>query len=175
NCSRPSDEFPDDFMTDQQKQNGGIVVHILICLYIMAILAVICDDYFVAALEAICRVLHVQSDVAGATFMAAGSSAPELFTAVIGVFFAKSDVGVGTIVGSAVFNLLFNLSLCAVFGGMVIYLTWWPVFRDMFCYALSVAVLVIVMSDNVIHWYEGLVMVLMYIMYIVLMYFNPKL
>lgn len=34
-------------------------------------------------------VLHIQSDVAGATFMAAGSSAPELATAVIAVFIAK--------------------------------------------------------------------------------------
>lgn len=33
--------------------------------------------------------LHMSQDVAGATFMAAGSSAPELATAVIGVFIAK--------------------------------------------------------------------------------------
>ena len=34
-------------------------------------------------------VLNVKSDVAGATFMAAGSSAPELATAVIGVFITE--------------------------------------------------------------------------------------
>ena len=34
-------------------------------------------------------VLKLQEDVAGATFMAAGSSAPELATAVIGIFIAK--------------------------------------------------------------------------------------
>ena len=39
--------------------------------------------------------------------MAAGGSAPELFTSIIGVFIAQSDVGIGTIVGSAVFNILF--------------------------------------------------------------------
>jgi len=37
---------------------------------------------------------------AGATFMAAGGSAPELFTSIIGTFIANSDVGFGTIVGS---------------------------------------------------------------------------
>ena len=52
-------------------------------------------------------------DVAGATFMAAGGSAPELFTSVIGVFIAKNDVGIGTIVGSAVFNILFVIAACA--------------------------------------------------------------
>ena len=34
-------------------------------------------------------VLNMPPDVAGATFMAAGSSGPELATAVIGVFVAK--------------------------------------------------------------------------------------
>ena len=45
--------------------------------------------------------------------MAAKGSAPELFTSIIGVFIAKSDVGIGTIVGSAVFNILFVIAACA--------------------------------------------------------------
>ena len=40
----------------------------------------------------ILSVLKLESDVAGATFMAAGSSAPELATAVIGVFVAKASI-----------------------------------------------------------------------------------
>ena len=61
-------------------------------------LAVICDDFFVPSLEAISEKLHLSEDVAGATFMAAGSSAPELFTSIVGVA-VETDVGVGTIVG----------------------------------------------------------------------------
>lgn len=38
--------------------------------------------------------------------MAAGGSAPELFTSVIGVFISKDDVGIGTIVGA--FHKLFS-------------------------------------------------------------------
>lgn len=61
-------------------------------------LAIICDDFFVPSLEAISEKLDLSEDVAGATFMAAGSSAPELFTSVAGVT-VESDVGIGTIVG----------------------------------------------------------------------------
>lgn len=50
------------------------------------------------SLEAISEKLDLSEDVAGATFMAAGSSAPELFTSIAGVT-VQSDVGVGTIVG----------------------------------------------------------------------------
>lgn len=36
--------------------------------------------------------------------MAAGSSAPELATVIIGVFFAKDDIGVSGVIGSGEFR-----------------------------------------------------------------------
>ncbi|XP_012940139.1 probable sodium/potassium/calcium exchanger CG1090 [Aplysia californica] len=140
-----------------------------------AALAVICDDYFVPALEHICEDLGLQADVAGATFMAAGSSAPEFMTSVVGVFFAESDVGVGTIVGSAVFNILFIIGVCGVFAGMVIELTWYPLVRDTLYYLLSVLTLFLIIMDQHVNWYEALIMVLLYCFYIILMYFNRTL
>ena len=68
--------------------------------YMFWALAIVCDDYFVTSLEDISEALNLSSDVAGATFMAAGSSAPELFTSLMGVFAVKNDVGIGTIVGA---------------------------------------------------------------------------
>ena len=53
-------------------------------------LAIVCDDYFESSLEAICESLDLKEDVAGATFMAAGGSAPELFTSIMG---GKFDTG----------------------------------------------------------------------------------
>lgn len=61
-------------------------------------MAVVCDDFFVPSLEVISEKMQLSEDVAGATFMAAGSSAPELFTSLMGVL-QETDVGVGTIVG----------------------------------------------------------------------------
>ena len=88
-------------------------------LLLLAALAIICDDFFVPSLEAISERLELSEDVAGATFMAAGSSAPELFISIIGVS-KESDVGVGTIVGSAVFNILIIIALTAALAGQVI-------------------------------------------------------
>ena len=55
---------------------------------------------------------------AGATFLAAGSSAPELFTSVADTFAAEegqggAGFGLGTIVGSAMFNILVIVALSA--------------------------------------------------------------
>lgn len=61
----------------------------------------------------------MSKDVAGATFMAAATSAPELFVNAIGTFITEGDIGVGTIVGSAVFNILAVPACCGIGAGMV--------------------------------------------------------
>ncbi|XP_009704803.1 PREDICTED: sodium/potassium/calcium exchanger 3-like, partial [Cariama cristata] len=110
-------EFPNDIFTNEDRRHGAVVLHVLCAVYMFYALAIVCDDFFVPSLEKICERLHLSEDVAGATFMAAGSSAPELFTSVIGVFITKGDVGVGTIVGSAVFNILCIIGVCGLFAG----------------------------------------------------------
>jgi Ca2+/Na+ antiporter len=44
--------------------------------------------------------------------------------------FKSLDVGIGTIVGSAVFNILFVIGMCTLFSKTVLQLTWWPFFRN---------------------------------------------
>ncbi|RMB98806.1 hypothetical protein DUI87_25025 [Hirundo rustica rustica] len=124
NCTEPGvsiNEFPEDIFTNKERQQGGILLHIIAALYMFYALAIVCDDFFVPSLEKICEKLHLSEDVAGATFMAAGSSTPELFASVIGVFITHGDVGVGTIVGSAVFNILCIVGVCGLFAGQFIY------------------------------------------------------
>lgn len=55
-----------------------------------------------------------------ATFMAGATSSPELFVNVIGTFITEGDIGIGTIVGSAVFNILAVAACCGIGAGMVI-------------------------------------------------------
>uniref|UniRef100_A0A672T252 Sodium/potassium/calcium exchanger 3-like n=1 Tax=Sinocyclocheilus grahami TaxID=75366 RepID=A0A672T252_SINGR len=116
-------EFPEDIFTKGQRRHGAILLHVFCAVYMFYALAIVCDVYFVPSLEKICENLHLSEDVAGATFMAAGSSAPELFTSLIGVFITKGDLGVGTIVGSAVFNILVIIGVCGIFAVIVNTLT----------------------------------------------------
>lgn len=81
-----------------------------------------------------------------------GSSAPELGTVIIGVFFAKDDIGVSGVIGSAVFNIMFVISVCALFSGTVCHLNWWPLVRDCFFYSLSIIVMLIIMLNDYISW-----------------------
>lgn len=97
--------------------------------------------------------LKVSPDVAGATFMAAGSSAPELATVVIGVFLAKDDIGVSGVIGSAVFNIMFVIAICGLASTTVTYLNWWPLCRDSFFYTISILIMLLAIYNETISWY----------------------
>ncbi|KAG7329140.1 hypothetical protein KOW79_007314 [Hemibagrus wyckioides] len=167
-------EFPEDVFTKEQRRHGALLLHIFCAVYMFYALAIVCDVYFVPSLEKICENLHLSEDVAGATFMAAGSSAPELFTSLIGVFITKGDVGVGTIVGSAVFNILVIIGVCGIFAGQTISLTWWPLFRDSVYYIISILALILIIYDEKVLWWETLVLISMYGIYILIMKFNGQ-
>ncbi|MED6272791.1 hypothetical protein CHARACLAT_000328 [Characodon lateralis] len=168
-------EFPEDIFTLGQRRQGAVLLHVLCAIYMFYALAIVCDVYFVPSLEKVSENLQLSQDVAGATFMAAGSSAPELFTSLIGVFITKGDVGVGTIVGSAVFNILVIIGLCGIFSGQPISLTWWPLLRDALFYILSILMLILVIYDEKVLWWETIILISMYGIYIIIMMFNRRL
>merc|ERR1712106_1244216 len=166
--------YPPEVFDASQKRHGGFLFYVFCLFYMFCALAIVCDEFFVPALEVIIDKLQITEDVAGATLMAAGGSAPELFTSIIGVFFSKSDVGIGTIVGSAVFNVLFVIGMCAMFSKGILELTWWPLFRDCSFYVVSICLLMTFFADEKIMWYEAMTLLLYYVCYVVFMKFNVQ-
>ncbi|KAG7270033.1 hypothetical protein CRUP_036860, partial [Coryphaenoides rupestris] len=106
--------------------------------------------------------------------MAAGSSAPELVTAFLGVFVTKGDIGVSTIVGSAVYNLLGICAACGLLTSMVGRLSCWPMFRDCLAYAISVSAVIAIISDNKVYWYDAACLLLVYGVYITVLCFDLR-
>jgi len=169
----------EDMFQDKADPGWLVIVYIIGILYIFLALAIVCDEFFVPALEEMSskRHLNLSMDIAGATLMAAGGSAPELFTSLIGTF-KESDIGFGTIVGSAVFNVLFVIGMCSLLSREVLSLTWWPLFRDSVYYAIGLLVLAMfvgVISDGEVELWESLVLFGMYIGYVIVMAYNEKL
>lgn len=154
------------------KRPAALALYIPGVLFTFLGLAIVTDEYFVPALERICDTLRLSDDVAGATFAAAGSSAPELFTSLLAVFVTKDEVGVGTIVGSAVFNVLVIIGVSALLAGATLQLDWRPLVRDSAFYCLFIIVLlvqVLWVTNGEANWWEGLIMLGLYAVYIAFM------
>lgn len=147
-CVLNSEASDCDEASEQEKssawvEDGGFLILILGVSAMFWGLAVVCEEYFVPALNILCEELNVPDDVAGATFMAAGASSPELFTSFIALFINHSAIGVGTVVGSEIFN---HMIICA---GSVLYSTTgvlqldkWIFTRDVASYFLSLVILI---------------------------------
>jgi K+-dependent Na+/Ca+ exchanger-like protein len=107
--------------------------------------------------------------------MAAGSSAPELFTSIVATFFIVNEGGVGAIIGSAIFNILVIVGATCVFAGQVLIIWWYPVARDCSFYMLSIAELAyFIMDDETVQWWEALIMFGTYCVYCVYMKYNER-
>lgn len=77
-------------------------------------------NYLVESSTIIARSLGVSEAVIGLTIVAVGTSLPELATSVIAAYRRESEVAIGNVVGSNIFNILGILGLTAIFKPMLI-------------------------------------------------------
>eukprot|EP00746_Dinoflagellata_sp_MGD_P125095 gnl/MRDRNA2_/MRDRNA2_59787_c0_seq1.p1 gnl/MRDRNA2_/MRDRNA2_59787_c0~~gnl/MRDRNA2_/MRDRNA2_59787_c0_seq1.p1 ORF type:complete len:566 (+),score=83.87 gnl/MRDRNA2_/MRDRNA2_59787_c0_seq1:165-1862(+) len=154
--------------------NFGILLWMAILLYMFKALGTMCDEYFVPSLEQISEKLELSNDVAGATFMAAGSSAPELFTSLVATFLIVNEGGVGAIIGSAIFNILVIVGATCCFAGRELVIWWYPLARDVTFYVVAIVELSVALGDSEVMWWEALFMFMTYIGYIIYMKQNHR-
>lgn len=144
---------------------------LLIIIFIIYLLAIITDEYFIESLDQITQKLRLPPNVAGASLMAVGSSAPELAIALLALFQdggAHSDLGIGTIVGSAVFNVLIITGASAIVRPARMSLR--VISRDVIMYLASIALLFVTFSDSSITVMEALAFVGLYALYILILF-----
>ncbi|XP_018304322.1 sodium/potassium/calcium exchanger 3 [Mycetomoellerius zeteki] len=170
NCSERSIREFSEVFTYEQRRHGAVVLHLLFGFYCFVLTAFVCNDYLLPALDIICTQLNISTDVAGATFLATASCFPELFVNVVGTFLTESDLGVGTVMGSAVFNTFATPACGALSAIQAIPLEWRILTRDCIIYVISVVVLVIVMWDGIIQLYEAIILMVLLISYLMILF-----
>lgn len=142
-----------------------LLLHALIMLASFYLLAVVCDRYFIFSLDQIAEKLKMNSDMAGATLMAIGSSAPELFVSFIALYKPGNEaMGAGTIVGSAIFNILVIIGASAMV--RTAFIAWQPVIRDLIFYSLSIVLLIYSFWDGNITFTESMMFLGLYVIYV---------
>ena len=151
-----------------------VLLSVLAMLVCFLLLARIVDLFFIASLDKISTDLRLSSDAAGATLMAVGSSAPELFVALFSVLKPGEHqaIGIGSIVGSAIFNLLAIVGAAALVRKTK--LTWQPAARDFFFYTVSVLLLVLFIWDGNFTMNEAIILLGVYVVYVVAVIYWKK-
>jgi len=128
-------------------------------------------DNLVEAASKIAKRLGISQLVIGLTVVAFGTSAPEFAVTLYSAFEGQSDISVGNIVGSNIFNLGFILGGCALAGAI-------PVSRKLFYRdgaMLGLATLLILLMvgwDLRLDRHDGLLLFALLIIYLVFLYRN---
>jgi len=170
------EEVPEQAATCKSQFDGtiGIVLFLFGVLYCFVGLAIVCEGEFKDSVVEIARFLKLPPDVAGATLMAAGTSSPELFTSLIAIAGPVADIGTGTIVGSAIFNILIIIGGCVLFSSHTFHLNWKPILRDSIVNLLSFIFLFAIFWDQTIYWYEAFLGCFFYVLYVAMMGVNTQ-
>mmetsp|Transcript_8841 Transcript_8841/g.16903 ORF Transcript_8841/g.16903 Transcript_8841/m.16903 type:complete len:190 (-) Transcript_8841:126-695(-) len=140
--------------------NGGIhaykglavMVYLILMLMLFVGIFVLVERYLMHAMELLCVKLKLSEDVAGATFMAIGSSFPELLAGFFDTFIFKDNIGTGTILGSAVFNILVGVGVASMVVKDDLKVHWRPVLRDLLFYMVAVLMCVLIFQDLQVEW-----------------------
>lgn len=138
-------------------------------------------DGFMTASEYIGR--NLSEGVRGATINAIASSMPEVFTSLFFLFVLMDadgfSGGVGTTAGSAIFNgmVIPAVSVLAVIGmGMTdkVKVSRKVLMRDGIALIIAEFIFLILISGSVLYWYHGMILMLVYVVYIVFMFTTMK-
>ena len=140
----------------------GLIAIGIVVLYIGAILTV--DNAVILATE-----FGLSEKIIGLTVIAIGTSLPELITSIIAIRKGHSEIGIGNIIGSNIYNILMIMGVGAALGGVLITADVYVDYAIMIIFSLS---LLIGLKTKIINRTMGIILATGYILYLVTTFFK---
>lgn len=126
------------------------------------------SDWFVQGATDIARLLNVSERVIGLSLVALGTSIPEIITSLVAAFRKETDISIGNILGSNIFNILGILGITSIVKPIqinpdILYVdTWWML-------GLAFIILPIMLLRKKMGRVEGFILLTIYSSYIYLL------
>ncbi len=137
-----------------------------IIIFIAALAALIKSaDYFTTYSEKVGKILGVPQFIVGVSIVALGTSLPELMTSIIATFRGYTEIVAGDVVGSNIANILLVIGVGALFAKKLV-VEKSLIKLDLPILVAITALLIVLIYDGSFHWYEGLIMLFTYGVYI---------
>lgn len=158
-----------NILPESTPRKGGVLFDIIFIILGLGTL-VVGSMLFLKGAVALGRLVGISEAVIGLTIVAAGTSLPELATSVVAAFKKHSDIAIGNIVGSNIFNILAIMGLT----GIICPLDCPQISTMDIIYMIGTAVLLLpfMKTGRIISRKEGVFLLLVYISYLWLLW--PK-
>lgn len=152
----------EDYDPPSQKKNVYLKAFLLLAigialLYVGAILTV--DNSVIVA-----QTFGISERIIGLTVIAIGTSLPELITSVIAIRKGHTDIGVGNIIGSNIYNILMIMGVASAIAGVTVSNDAFYDYAIMMSFSVG---LMIAMIKGVITRSMGFVLSIAYVIYLI--------
>ncbi len=156
--------YPTDVPTDAEQKPMAVWKALIVIVLSFAAL-VFGSDILVEGASNIARALGVTDRIIGLTIVAVGTSLPELFSSVAAARKGQTDMAIGNVVGSAIFNILCVVGISAAI--TPIYNTNDGFLTDYVCMIGLTGLLWFFLSTKkTLERWEGIVLLMLYVAYI---------
>lgn len=154
----------EDMQVEQGSKKSSIPKSLMISL--LGIIGIVFGGQVVVdSASNIALSIGMSENLVGLTIVSIGTSLPELVTSVVAAKKGESDIAMGNVVGSNIFNILFVLGISAFINPISVHPI---VFVDMFImFIISIIAYIFATTKREVNKFEGLLMVLIYISYMV--------
>ena len=124
-------------------------------------------QWIVKGAVSMATVFGISETLVGLTIVAVGTSLPELAASAMAAYRGKTDIAMGNVVGSNIFNLLWVLGLAAVISPITFEIMLNIDLIILFSITILLLLLVYIGRKNILDRREGIVLVSLYVLYVV--------
>ncbi len=124
---------------------------------------VIGGDMVVDSATTIATNFGMSANLVGLTIVAVGTSLPEFVTSVVAVKKGETDIAIGNVIGSNIFNILFVLGLSTTINAIEISL--FAVIDVIFMNLITILLFIFMKKNNTLVKTQGFILIALYVVY----------
>lgn len=154
---------------DSKEARGGekaeqIAWYLVPMLVGSSLLIYLSADYNIQAIIRLSEILQIGPEIIAATVLSIGTSLPELFVSISAVKKGNSEMAVGNILGSNIFNIFAVMGIPALVGNLFI-----PEIITNFSIVVmlaATALYILIVRDKKMNWKEGVFLLTCYVIFL---------
>lgn len=127
-------------------------------------------DLTVENATGLARMFNVSEKIIGLTILAIGTSLPELVTSVTAAIKGNSDIAIGNIIGSNIFNILLIIGVSALISPLIYNFTYNIQIGILILATIILSVFPLIPPKNEMSRFNGLIYLLIYIVYMIILF-----
>lgn len=167
---KSQDEVILELSLEEAKKVSVIKNVMLIILGIVALK--IGGDLVVDNAKLVAIALNVSEKIIGLTIVAIGTSLPELVTSVTAAIKGESDIAIGNIIGSNIFNMLLIIGVSAIIHPITYNITYNSQMMILFVAMMLMLIFPFIKPKDELSRKNGLILVLLYSFYMIKLFFE---